>query len=428
MGEPEAVKSETRTSLGGTLSRADLEVLRALAHQVAEIAALPVQQDTIALWRAHNGLRPVRPMALVDEIPWHEMDVDGSLALQTEDEAARSFELTLRQTLYRWRHLRADMVVEPVIDVPKQIRSSGFGVSMEEKTLAIDPANDIISHEYHDQLSDEEAVARIRAPEVELDTAATTLLEAKAHEAFDGILSVRMQGWLPSFELWDDIVYWRGAQTVLFDLAARPEHMHAIASRYTDARLAMLDQLEEKGLLGREQALIHCTGAWSDELPAPGYDPARPRAKDLWTYGMAQILLSTSPAMFEEFEVPYAARWYARFGLAYYGCCDPLHERVHLIRRIPNVRKISMSPWADVEVGAAAIGRDYVFSWKPSPALLAADGWDVEAIARDIRRVVGVCAQAGCPLEITMKDISTVRYRPQRLWEWVDIVTRVVRG
>jgi len=143
---------------------------------------------------------------------------------------------------------------------------------------------------------------------------------------------------------------------------------------------------------------------------------------------MAQILLSTSPAMFEEFEVPYAARWYERFGLADYGCCDPLHDRVHLVRRIPNVRKISMSPWADVEIGAAAIGRDYVFSWKPNPALLAADGWDVEAIERDIRRVVSACAQAGRPLEVTMKDISTVRYRPQRLWEWADIVTRVVQG
>jgi hypothetical protein len=228
--------------------------------------------------------------------------------------------------------------------------------------------------------------------------------------------------------LWDDIVYWRGAQVVLFDLAARPEHMHAIASRYTEARLRMLDQLEEKGLLGRDQALVHCTGAWTDELPAPGYRPEAPRAADLWTYGMAQILLSVSPAMVEEFEISYAARWYERFGLAYYGCCEPLHDRVHLVRRLPNVRKISMSPWADVEMGADAIGGDYVFSWKPSPAVFASDGWDGKAIERQIRRVVELCAQAGCPLEITMKDISTVRQRPQRLWEWVDIATRVVRG
>jgi hypothetical protein len=233
-----------------------------------------------------------------------------------------------------------------------------------------------------------------------------------------------MQGWLPSFELWDDIVYWRVAQTVLLDLADRPEHMHSIASRYTEARLALLDRLEEAGLLGGEQALINCTGAWTDELPAPGFDPLRQRAKDLWTYGMAQILLSVSPAMFEESELPYASRSYEGFGLAYDGCCDPLHDRVHLVSRIPNVRKISMSPWADVEVGAAAIGRAFVFSWKPSPAPLAGEGWQPQALEREMRHVVEVCRYAGCPLEITLKDISTVRYRPQRLWEWAEMATR----
>jgi len=410
------------------VTRNDRDILQALAHEVAEIAALPVQRETVALWKALNSLQAVRPMALIDEIPWHEMAQDEELALQTEDQTCRKFELALRQTLYRWRHMRLDMVVEPVIDIPKVIHSSGFGVQVQEKTLAIDPHNDIVSHEYSDQLKDEAAVDRIRAPIVDLDTEATARLEAKAHEVFDGILEVRMKGWLPSFELWDDIVYWRGAQTVLFDLIARPEHMHEIASRYTDARLDMLDQLEAKGLLGRDQALIHCTGAWTDELPAPGYDPSRPRAEDLWTHGMAQVLLSVSPAMFEEFEIPYATRWYERFGLAYYGCCDPLHERVHIVRRLPNVRKISMSPWVDVEVGAEAIGRDYVFSYKPNPALVARDSWHPEAIERDLRRVVEVCDQSGCPLEITLKDISTVRRRPQRLWEFADIATQVVRG
>ena len=410
------------------MTQSDRDILQVLAHEVAEIAALPVQRETVALWKALNGLQAVRPMALIDEIPWHEMAQDEELVLQTEDETCRELEVTLRQTLYRWRHMRLDMVDEPVIDIPKVIHSSGFGVQTQEKTLAIDSHNDIVSHEYSDQLKDEAAVDRIHAPIVDLDSEATTKLEAKAHEVFDGILEVRMQGWLPNFELWDDIVYWRGAQTVLFDLIARPEHMHEIASRYTDARLIMLDQLEAKGLLGRDQALIHCTGAWTDELPAPGYDPSRPRAKDLWTHGMAQILLSVSPAMFEEFEIPYATRWYERFGLAYYGCCDPLHERVHIVRRLPNVRKISMSPWVDVEVGAKAIGRDYVFSYKPNPALVARDSWHPEAIERDLHHVVEVCERSGCPLEITLKDISTVRHQPQRLWEFADIVSRVVRG
>jgi hypothetical protein len=51
------------------LTQADLEILRGLAHRVAEIAALPVQQETVASWKALNGLHPDRPMALLDEIP-----------------------------------------------------------------------------------------------------------------------------------------------------------------------------------------------------------------------------------------------------------------------------------------------------------------------------------------------------------------------
>ena len=67
------------------VSEKDRELLRGMAEQVAEIAALPVQQETISLWKALNGLRPVRPMVMIDQISWHEMDVDGELVLRTED-------------------------------------------------------------------------------------------------------------------------------------------------------------------------------------------------------------------------------------------------------------------------------------------------------------------------------------------------------
>jgi len=39
---------------------------------------------------------------------------------------------------------------------------------------------------------------------------------------------------------------------------------------------------------------------------------------------------------------------------------------------------------------------------------------------------VDTCARHGCPVELILKDISTVRYEPQRLWEWEDIARRVV--
>ena len=409
-----------------SVSRKDRDILRELARQVAVIAALPVQRETTSLWKALNGLKPVRAMVMIDQIPWHEMEVGEELALRTEDDFCRGIETALRRTLYSWRHMRADMVVEPMVEIPKVIRGEGFGIQTVERTAVTDPRNDVIGHAYIDQLRTEDDLGRIREPEIHLDERATAEAQEKAQDIFDGILAVRMQGWFPVFAPWDIIATWRSPEHALLDLVDRPEFMHRIVSRLTEVHLSLLDQLEEQGLLGVGQHTIHCTGAYTDDLPAPGFDPGHPRARDLWTYGMAQVFSAVSPAMHQEFWLNYAVNWFSRFGLGYYGCCEPLHHKVDLIRRVPRVRKISMSPWVNVEKGAERIGQDFVFSRKPSPALLAGEAWEPDRVERDLRDTLEICTRHGCPVEFILKDISTVRYQPQRLWEWAEIAMRVV--
>jgi hypothetical protein len=435
----------------------DLRILRGLSQQLAEIAALPVQQETISLWKALNDLKPVRPMVHLDGIPWHEMDVDGELVLQTDDGFCRGIETMLRRTLYQWNHMRADMVVAPEIIMPKVIRMDGYGIRVADTTEAIDPGNDVVSHSFIDQLATEDDVHKIHDPRVSLDRGATAMVEARAQEIFDGILPVRMQGWLPeanqwpgllsqpgtrdlvngmwpdgagnlAFSPWDLIVMWRGAENVLFDLADRPGFMHQIVSRVTEAHLSMLDQIEQSGLLGHSQAMIRSTGAHTDELPAAGFDPQHPRTPDVWTSGMAQILTSVSPTMFKEFELDYALPWFERFGLVYYGCCEALDDKMEFVRRIPHLRKVSMSSWVNVERGAEQIGRDLVFSRKPNPAFVAGETWDPELVEADLRDTIERCARHENPLELILKGISTVRGRPHRLWDWADIAMRLVRG
>lgn len=438
------------------MDQKDRQIVRELARQVAEIAALPVQEETISLWKALNDLKPVRPMVQIDGIPWHEMGVDGELVLQTQDPFCRGIETMLRRTLYQWRHMRVDMVVEPAIVMPKVMRMEGFGIRIEETTEAIDPDNDVISHEFHDQVKTDEDIDKIHTPEVILDVEATAMVEARSHELFDGIMPVRMQGWLPeanqwpalasqpgtkdlvtgmypdgagniAFGAWDLMVYWRGAENILFDLAARPEFMHRLMTRITETHLEMLDQIEEKGLLGHSQGKIRSTGAYTDDLPAPGFDPGHVRPRDVWTSAMAQILTAVSPAMFKEFEVDYTSRWCERFGLVYFGCCEALDTKMKYVRQVPNVRKVSITQLADVERGAAEIGRDFVFSRKPNPAFIAGDTWDPEFVERDLQDTLDRCAHHDCPVELIFKGISTVRGKPQRLWEWADIAMRLAQ-
>ena len=76
----------------------------------------------------------------------------------------------------------------------------------------------------------------------------------------------------PNFALWDRIVEWHGVESSILDLVDRPEFVHALMKRFTDAHMSMLDQLEEQGLLAYDLPTIHCTGAYTDDLPSAGTD------------------------------------------------------------------------------------------------------------------------------------------------------------
>ncbi|TFG66532.1 MAG: hypothetical protein E4H27_09845, partial [Anaerolineales bacterium] len=65
------------------LKQHDRDVLRRLVAEQAEIAALPIHQEKAELWRRLNQLESVRPLVWINEIPWHEMNVDDALTLQT---------------------------------------------------------------------------------------------------------------------------------------------------------------------------------------------------------------------------------------------------------------------------------------------------------------------------------------------------------
>jgi hypothetical protein len=406
----------------------DRKILRQLAAQTAEIAALPVQEEKRVLWRKLNALQPERPMVMMDQVCWHEMNINDELTLRCSDPECAAYEESLRRQLYQWNHFRVDMVVEPFMRIPKAIANSGFGIGVDENIVMLDTKNDVVSHQYINQFQTLEDVQKVQMPVITHDAAETERRLAVAHEIFDGTLEVRPWGYDPYLSLWDPISTWMGVENALLAIMDQPGMMHALVGRVTDGYLSELDQLEQGGLLCGPQSLIHCTGAYTDELPAPGYDPNKPRLLDMWMFGLAQMFSTVSPRMFQEYEVEYASRICERFGIVYYGCCDPLDRKMKQVRSIPKVRKISMSPWADQARGAAEIGKDYVFSRKPNPALVAFDTFDVELVRQHLQETVDVCAQNDCPLELILKDISTVRYEPQRLFQWADVAMQVVMG
>ena len=409
-----------------SIPKSDLATIRELAKQVAELAAQPIMEEYKRLWRSHNALKPQRPMVIADQICWNEMNIDNELTLQTQHPDCRHYENELRRAIYRRKHMPDDMVVEPFVRVPKAVSgcNRNMGIEIQESTLATDNTNDVISHHYTNQITCMADIEKVKMPTVSHDTAETARRMEVAHELFDGVMELREEGYAPYLSVWDPISTWMGVEDALYAMVDEPEMIHALVERMVAAYMSMLDQLEAQGLLCGPQSLIHCTGAYADELtPSQGN-----KTRDIWMFGLAQMLGTVSPEMYNEFEIEPCMPLFNRFGLVYYGCCEPLSGKIDMLRKIKNIRKISVSPWANQEQMAEEISGMWVISRKPNPAYLGADSFDEALIRADLSHTRDICKQNRCPLEFIQKDISTVRYQPQRLWKWVEIAREVAMG
>ncbi len=415
------------------VSAGDRTVLRDLGEQLAEIAALPVHAERAAMWRDLNGLKRVRPLVWINEVPWHEMDVDGELRLRTTTAWCRYHEWELRSLLYQWKHFPGDMVVEPTVFSPLVIHNTGFGIAENVDIVKTDDASDVVSRHFNFQIRDEEDLEKIETPVVAHDAVASEEHCQQLKEIFGGVLHVEKRGapgFVTWFAPWDELIRWWGPQQALTDLVDKPDLVHKAMDRLVNAYLAMLDQWQDQNLLTLNNGYNRIGSGglgYTDELPQPDFEPSHVRVKDLWGHGAAQIFSDVSPRMHWEFALQYELRWLSRFGLTYYGCCDPLHRKMRMLEKIPNLRKVSMSPWINVDEAVATVGDRYVFSYKPSPAVFAEETWHLDKARRDLETVLTKAKAHDCIVEVIMKDISTMRHQPQRLWEWAAMAAEVTQ-
>lgn len=409
------------------LSQKETDILRQLGETIARIASDPQNGQKALLWRDLNDLKARRPMVWINEIPWHEMNVNDELTLVCENNWARELETRLRRTIYQWNHMRGDMIVNNYISCPMAIYSTDFGILEDVNVCKTDAENDIVSRHFKIQISEPEDIEKIKMPVVTHYEQATQNSLAAMHALFDGIIPVKLEGqshiW---YTPWDYMIRWWGVEEAMIDLMERPEMVHDCYERMVQAWMTELDQFEQQNLLTLDcdNTRIGSGGyGYVSDLPGKTLDPAHVRPQNMWGCSNAQIFSNVSPSMHWEFAMEHDLKWLSRWGLTYYGCCEPLDGKMNILRRIPNLRKISVSPWCSSERAAREIGGDYVMSRKPNPAVFAGDSFHPEAAKRDLDEFLQHTKDGG-NVELIMKDISTVRYKPERLWEWEKIAMR----
>jgi len=407
----------------------DRDVLRRLASRYMEIASLSIQSEKKELWKALNRGKPVRPMIAIDQLPLNELNTEGALDCRSEDPFCRMLEGPLRLAVYKWEHFPADMVLEPFITVPKKIRCSGYSIGADETTLATDETNGVVSHKYKNLIKTFDDIEKIKDVRYEHDEAMSRFWLDSAVRLFEGIAPVRQSGGV-QFHLgvWDTLSTLMGVDNIYYDILDRPDFIHAVMERITSALMNGIEEADALGICNDTANTCHCSYSYTDEL-LPDFGAGKgPYAKNAWAFGMAQLFTSVSPAVTAEFEIPYISRMAERFGMIYYGCCDRLDDRLELVKKIPHLKKVSCSPWSDPGKFAEAIGPELVMSVKPNPAFLAMDTFEPEAVKNGLETALAAARRNDVCVEFILKDISTVRYDPQRLTQWSEIALCAVEG
>jgi len=327
------------------------------------------------------------------------------------------------------KYMPADMIVPPFFPVHKIINSTGIGITIDEEIVVTDKENHIVSHKYNDILSSEEDLEKVHEPVITYDEEETLRRYNLVGEIFGDILPVKLAGvGFYGNTSWDQISRYRGVTNLLMDLIERPEFMHKTIRKFTDISLSYIKQLEDLDLLDTNTYSLHCTAIHTDDLPGKEFDGEKVTRKNIWGRGAAQIFGSVSKQMHEEFDINYMIETIGQCGLSYYGCCEPLDKKIDMVAKIPNLRKISITPWADVDIAAEAIGKKYVLASKPNPSSVAVPMLNKESLRKEIGRILDACKRNNCSCDIVLKDISSCHRRPLNIFEWEQTVMEMVRN
>jgi len=400
----------------------DVSILRDLAKRYAEAAAKPVQDERRELWRKHNSLVRTRPLIYVRWLAaWHEAPESR---LQCQDPFFQGHERFLRQMIFQ-DTLDDDYILEPWITQHATLVTPpeglwGLPIRHSAKT---DPRG---SWKFAPTLVTLDDADRMVAPHHVVDEEATVNNVVRLRDAIGDIIEVNIDR-APAYRGWNAdistlLTQLRGLEPLMLDMVDNPAWLHRVLAFMRDGILAVHEEAEAAG---DWRLCDHANQAmpYAFELRDPQANSAPVDRRNLWTFVAAQEYTLISPAMHDEFLLQYQLPIMSKFGLAAYGCCEDLTRKIDMLRQVPNLRRIAVTPVANVARCAEQIGADYVFSWRPNPAQMICCGFDPGLIRKVVRDAME--ASKGCHVDITLKDVETVQGKPENLREWVKIVRSI---
>ncbi|MBU8901531.1 MAG: hypothetical protein KOO69_02210 [Victivallales bacterium] len=400
-------------------------VLRELVKAYLDIAQNDEQEKKREIWRAFHGFEDGPPPIIASAAGYFIwMQEFLNTQMQCSDPVLRQHEFELRRRLF-FSTVGDDSVFEPWLNVTasKKMGSEGrWGIKMEQSS---DIETNARHMEFPIKTYDDVSLLKPACHEIDEDKTAEHV--NKLAEAVGDIISIDVNRgpWCQngfSADLSTDLGYLRGMENFMLDMYEHPDELHNLLAIMRDAVLAAQEKAEEAGDISlsgyHPQAPLPYTRGMEDLKPNSG-----PRKReDLWYNCAAQEYIMVSPQMHYEFMLKYQLPIISQYKHVHYGCCEDLTNKIDMLRKIPNLRMISVAPSCDIEKCAEQIGKDYLISWRPNPTDMVCTNWDEVRVSRIVKSAKSTFKNNRyC---IHLKDNETLGGEMDRLQRWVSLVRK----
>jgi hypothetical protein len=395
----------------GTITSDEINYLRELAKEVAEIANLPIQKKCENDWIAHNDLKPIKPLVICyPEDGWGDLIPLESLKIK--DRFWANYEWYLRHLIYRHENINDDFVIkaEVICFIRNIMHYSDWGLGQDNLKISTTTT----TYDWGERpLSSYNDLHKIKLPELEVFYKETEDDYTALNEVFGGILEVNKYlmssvygGGTYTCNQPGVAANLRGIEQILYDMYDYPDELHELLRLITKGNIDFLLDIEKNGLIRSNNSNYYIDAGgngYTNDLPSVKYGA---KLKDCWGYGVAQEYSEVSPEMHADFGIKYQKQVLSLFGLNAYGCCEPYSNKFEILDDIPNLRRVSVSPFCDFKKAADSLKQNLIYSFKPNPALLISDT-PMEEIRAYLSNILKISKD--CRVEIFLKDIIQLK-------------------
>ncbi len=408
------------------MNQKDRDRLRSLAAEQLEIAHSPKNLERVALWKRHNACKGERPTIHIEADTFTREVIQPFLVC--EDPFARSLESSLLHSFVNMKYFDDDKVVAPYYQIGYHSWFQLFGNRIKEH-ITYNSEGLETGHRIEHIIQDlEEDFDKVTSPSnYGVNKESTKENFERISDVFGDILPVKITNGSLYAMPTQAVVRMMGMETMMFSMYDYPELFKEMMDRIANDYIAYFKYLEKENVLLQNHSFEGLMQGsmcfWEEEEKHSNI-----KTTDLWGYLDSQETVSISPEMFHEFIFPCYKKIAKHFGRLSYGCCEPVHTVWNDIKTMPNLKKVSISPWCDEEFMAEQLkDSGIIYLRKPSPNYLGiGEQLDEDGFRKHIEKTIKTAR--GCKLEIAQRDVYTINRDINKVKRYVEIIRESIEN